>query len=167
MTMIREQFGSSLFAILIQKSCSCDCMAPKGGVRQRLRELREDMNEDERARDGGAEEVTEDKARTYSTGGRKRARTVGEFVSGLYLVGRLSAPELQEGAAAASSSSSSSAGPSSLTEELARAGADGRHRGNISRDVISTMSKRSKKPPVYSTKVLFWDEKKQEKFWEC
>ena len=84
-------------------------MPPKGGVRQQLQRAREERAAEERAveapvpEDGPGE--TRDTTRSYATGGRKRARSIGEFVSGLYLVGRLSAPEVQEGAEAASSSS--------------------------------------------------------------
>ena len=93
----------------------------------------QDNYEDGRAREGGAgegAEVRNNNARSFSTGGRKRARSIGEFMQGLYLVGRLNAPELQEGAAAASSSSSSR--PTEEVEGLAQAGSAGRHRGNVS-----------------------------------
>ena len=106
---------------------TCGELPPKGGVRQQLRRARE-AAEREEAEEGGAEAEAEeeeagndDTARSFSTGGRKRARTIGEFMQGLYVVGRLSAPELQEGAAAASSSSSASG----VVEGLARTGTGG------------------------------------------
>ena len=46
-----------------------------------------------------------------------------------------------------------------LTKKLAKAGKSGKLPGNISRDVVRTISGVAKKPQVYSTSFLIWDEK--------
>lgn len=38
------------------------------------------------------------KMRSYATGGRSSSSNMGQFLSSMYLAGRFSAPELQEGA---------------------------------------------------------------------
>ena len=70
-------------------------MGKKGGVRQQL------IKDDEIIVDADDDNNAGSTMRSYATGGRKRARDVGDFLSSMYLIGRLSAPELQEGAAAA------------------------------------------------------------------
>ena len=111
----------------------------------------------ERARNGGAEVALEDepsaRLRTFSSGGHKRVRTLGAYFRSLYLTGRISAPEFQEGAAAGSASGSTDA----LVREHRR-----RHRGNC-HDVVSKLSKRYDKPSLHSTQISFWDTDKHER----
>ena len=116
-----------------------------------------------RARTGDAEVGLEDepstRLRTFASGGRKCARTLGAYFQSLYLPGRISAPEFQEGAAAGSASGSTDA----LVREDASVGHRGRHRGNCHRDVVSKLSMRCDKPPLYSTHIPFWDMDKHER----
>ena len=121
------------------------------GVRQRLRQQTDDED------DFGPEvpQNPDDKAfRSYATGGRTRSKAIGEFATSLYLIGRLSAPELQEGAAAAACASSED----DVVNNLAKAGASGEIRGNVHRDVMKKLGKRCRKPPLYGAKVTLWDE---------
>ena len=71
-------------------------MPLRGGIRQ---QFAGDQPGDSSDSDGPARDADHG-MRSYATGGRKRARTAGQFLTSLYLVGRLSAPELQEGASA-------------------------------------------------------------------
>ena len=66
-------------------------MPLNGGIKQRLRQDRQ----------GEVAEpivASESKQRTFSGGGRQRSNTIGGFLTGMYLCGRISAPDLQEGA---------------------------------------------------------------------
>ena len=107
-------------------------MAPKRGTRQRLHSglaTPPFPNSD-------AEDEGKTKPRSHATCGRKRARTIGEFLASMYLAGRMSAPELQEGAAAANSANAGSSSDA-LVADLASAGASGVHRGNAHTYVVS------------------------------
>ena len=105
------------------------------------------------------------KARDYATGGRRKANTIGNFLSSMYLIGRLSAPELQEGCAAATSSSCHD----TTVADLAKCARTGKYRANCSRDVISKMAKKCRdRPSCYSTKIPFWCDKKDRRtLMEC
>ena len=118
-----------------------------GGVRQRLK-LAHPVPAEPAQADGPT------KTKTFSTGGRQRAFTIGQFLTGLFTIGRLSAPELQEGSAA---SSSSSGRADATIKKLGKAGNNGKLTGNMSRDVMTTLGKTCKKPPIYQTKITVWD----------
>ena len=98
-----------------------------------------------RARSGGAEVGLERAVGTSShiCAGRPQARSH----AGCLL------PEFQEGAVAGSASGSTDA----LVREVVRVGHRGRHRGNCHRYVVSKLSKRCDKPPLYSTQIPLWD----------
>ncbi len=106
-------------------------------------------------------------ARTYSTGGRKRATTIGDDLTSLYLIGRMSAPELQEGAEAASASGSGARSSGDVVVDLARAGARGAQQGNMHRDVVSKLGKRNSKTQLYSSDILLWDAAGQRPYWNA
>ena len=100
--------------------------------------------------------------RSYATGGRKKhSRTIGDFLKSMYVVGRVSAPEFQEGAEAQNNS-----GNDPLCAEVAKSGNKGKHRGNMSRDVISKLEKRIDKSQLYSTNICFWDAAAQCKIYD-
>ena len=107
----------------------------------------------------GLEDEPSTRLRTFASGGRKRARTLGAYFQSLYLTGRICAPEFQEGAAAVSAFGSTDA----LVREVASVGHRGRHCGNCHRDVVSKLSKRCDKPPLYNTQIPFWDMDKHER----
>ena len=92
------------------------------------------------------------KARTLFSGGRKRAHTLGAFLTGMCLAGRLSAPEVQEAAACAAGSS-----VDPVVQDIARVGGRGSHRGNCHRDLMSKLGSRSSMPDLYSATIKFWD----------
>ena len=90
------------------------------------------------------------KLKTFATGGRKRSRSVGEFLTGMLLIGRVSGHGIQEGAIAASSNSTCS---NPLLRDLAKSGSSGKYKGNIHRDTINKLGKRYPKPDIYQSKV--------------
>jgi len=135
-------------------------MPLNGGVRQRSARAARERG----AGGAGAPEApdgagTGSKLRTFAAGGRKRTKCVGEFLKSMYLVGRISAPEFQEGAAAGVGSGAQD----DLTRDLAKAGNAGSHRGNCHRDVMQQLNKRTDKPPLYASPIAFWDADKCEK----
>ena len=71
----------------------------------------------------------------------------------MFLTGRVSGPELQEGCVTAEVSGC----VDQSAESLAQAGNKGKHRGNIHRDIISKMSKESTCSQLYSQQVPLWD----------
>ena len=139
-------------------------MGKRGGVRQQLKRPAPI------ACSSDGEEVANEGGRSYATGGRKRSRDIGDFLTSMFKIGRLSAPELQEAASAtAAASSAGSSAPSNddaLLRDLASAGAGGKYRGNIHRDVASKLNKRCAKPQVYSTKICLWDPDRQCQTWD-
>ena len=100
--------------------------------------------------------------RSSANCGRARSADVETFLSSLFLCGRISGPELQEGAAAHAASS----GGDSQSGILAAAGNHGKIRGNIHRDVFSKMGKVATSPQVYSASICFWDQDRQCKIWD-
>ena len=122
-------FWPKLELLCVAELLSCGriavVMPPKEGVRQRLRREREEAEIERNALAGGVgvDEPAEqtDTMRTWASGGRKRSRTLGEFLTGMYLVGRMSAPELQESAEQASASGPSSSSSGALGD-LGKAG---------------------------------------------
>ena len=100
-------------------------MGKKGGVRQQLKrpapiEFDHDVDGDQPCKAG----------RAYATGGRQRSKDIGEYLHSMFVIGRLSAPELQEGASASRASSGPGTRPSgsdaSMVCDLAKAGACGK-----------------------------------------
>ena len=115
---------------------------PGGGVRQRLGLGAEPLHDT-------GEDV--EKQRSYASGGRKRARSTGGFLTSLYAIGRLSAPELQEGASCVG-------GHDALCEDLAASGNGGTLRGNVHRDVIRRLGRvKDSLPKVNATRISLWD----------
>ena len=119
------------------------------GIRQNLKRASRD--------DGSAAfdvlPETSDCPRSYATGGRKKAESIGAFMAGMFVTGRFSARDLQEGAAAASSSNSSD----SFCSGLAKIGNSGRQVGNLHRDACRNLGRKSKQPPIYQQNCIFWD----------
>ena len=112
-------------------------------MKQRKRKRNEDELEDERL----------EKARTYSTGGRVRSTSIGSFLNGMFLIGRLSAPELQEGSEAANANNNGDA----LTAKLGKTAKRGKFRGNCSRDILGKLCRTVRhRPDLYSTQIPFW-----------
>ena len=99
-----------------------------------------------------------DAPRSHAISGRKRAATIGQFITGQYVSGRFSAPEVQESAQRAVASGCSN---DKVVRALAKAGAGGKQRGNMHRDVMTTLSKHSSMPPIYETERAFWDNGRQ------
>ena len=65
---------------------------------------------------------SDDKPRSYANGGRKRSSaSVGQFLTSMYLTGRMSAADVQEGSSAAKKKGSSE----ELVSEFARCGKTG------------------------------------------
>lgn len=120
-----------------------------GGVRQQLARLAQRDGDD-----AGAPAQVNQKA----TRGRKRAATLGKFLAGMFKHGRISGPELQEGAASSSSTADAD------TVAFARIGSSGQHRGNMHRDAINLATKTSKSSQVYSAKIPYWDKLKSCKY---
>lgn len=100
--------------------------------------------------------MTNDKVKTHRVAGRMKSTNTGDFLKSLYLVGRLTGGEVQEGAEAAGSHSDA------LCTKLAKVGAAGAHRGNCHRDIMSILGKGCDRPEVYETDVWFWDAKRKE-----
>ena len=129
----------------------------KGGVKQQLKDEfsgRRPLTDVDTQVDMANNSMS--RQRTFATGGRKRARTIGQYFTSMMLIGRLSAPELQEGAAAAKNSSTNSC--DTLIDELAKAGNAGSQRGNCHRDVVSKLGARAEgTPQCYAAKVKFWN----------
>ena len=128
-------------------------MPLRGGVKQQLLDDRPHGVADGANSDGKGNTM-----RSYATGGRKRAKTAGQFLTSLYLIGRLSAPELQEGAASQPSASSAdpfvdSSGP---LPDLAKCGNKGIYRKNMHQDIGNKLKRYATKPPVYATKITVW-----------
>ena len=72
----------------------------------------------------------------------------------MYLIGRISGPEFQEGSAASVHSEASD----HLVRKVSKSGNSGTHRGNTHRDIMKHMDETSDGPQVYQTDVCFWDQ---------
>ena len=78
----------------------------------------------------------------------------GGVLKGWYKKGKLSACDVHE---AASSFKVEDQGDAGFLGKLSKAGSDGTHRGNMSRDVMKQMTRGSKEADVYETEAVFWD----------
>lgn len=94
---------------------------------------------------------TREKVKTHKYGGRERTSSMGEFLKSMYLNGRMTGGEVQEGAAAAGNHTDA------LCKTLAKAGNAGSHRGNCHRDIMTALDQGCDRPPVYETDIWFWD----------
>ena len=119
-----------------------------GGIRQRLGLNAPRPNPDASADGGGR--------------ARKKTKTIGGFLQNMFLAGRLSGPEVQEGCQAAESSHCRD----EVVSDLVSAGASGAHRGNVHRDLLSKMGKRSNSTQVYSRRAPFWNTETHEQYYD-
>ena len=94
---------------------------------------------------------------------KRQAGTLpSDFAYTMFKTGRISAPETQELAESVTTVASSSSDVRST--EYAAAGGPRRLTGNMSRDLLRSMGKRSKLPPVYQARIPFWDAVRSEKY---
>ena len=124
--------------------------AKGGGIRQRIRKRADRLN------GPIVDPLVEGRRKmaSYAGGGRKRAFTMGTFLSSMYAVGRMSAPDVQEGGECHVSTRSSS----STCTRLAKCGNRGKYRGNMHRDVTRALEREVKhRPQVYETKLSVSD----------
>ena len=131
------------------------CLMPlQGGIRQQLARAREDPV------DAVADEPPA-KLKTHRYGGRdnRAGHNVGDFLKSLYLIGRISAPEFQEGAAA----DANRPGCAAFSKQIAKTGTSGHHRYNTHRDTMTILSNQSDRPPVYDTDITVWDSRLERK----
>ena len=122
----------------------------KGGVRSQLKRIQCKIEGPQ-----SDDEKELKKVRSVSSGNRMSgpsSKSVSAFLTSMYLTGRMSAPELQQGCQSAASSSAT-------CSELAKSGASGKYRGNVHRDVTSKLGKKSDMPELYYTHIPFWDPK--------
>ena len=127
-------------------------MPLQGGIRQQLQ------------RERPAADVADEppaKLKTHRYGGRdnRAGQSVGDFLKSMYLIGRITAPEFQEGAAASSSSSRDGSDPLSL--KVGKAANAGANPNSAHRDIMKILGKRSDRPEVYDTDIWFWDKQTQ------
>ena len=132
-----------------------------GGIRQQLRRAREEAvaaNDDV-----DIAEPAPAKVKTHRVGGRSReTRSIGSFLKEMYLIGRISGPEFQEGSAASVHSEASDP----IVKKVGKTGNSGAHRGNTHRDIMNTLSKTSDRPQVYETDICFWDARNASQVWQ-
>ena len=89
---------------------------------------------------------------------------VDDAMRGLFKKGRFSAKEVQNTSAvivdAMSAGSRSRPASSSIANiaDFATAGGEGAREGNLSRDIITKMGKKSNYPQVYNSPCTFWDQ---------
>ena len=79
--------------------------------------------------------------------------------------GKISAAEVTEASKeiVQGGTNGNSSGSTDGVGKWANAGGPNEIRGNMSRDVVRSMTKKSSKPEVYSTRITFWDDEKCEK----
>jgi hypothetical protein len=129
-------------------------MPLNGGIRQQLRRARDDaIAADADIADPGEPPA---KLKTHRYGGRdnRSGLSIGQFLKGMYLIGRISAPEFQEGSAASSSSDP-------ISKKISKAGNSGAQRNTMHRDIMKVLDKATDRPQVYDTDICFWDRKTQ------
>ena len=134
-------------------------MPPKGGVRQQLKRARDELERLVEIRESleSDDEAVVDKMRTFRAGGRAKAATAAAFLTGMFVTGRISANEVEEGASASSSSVGNS-GSGCIAPSLA--GSSGK---NASRNVMRRIGKTSSMPALYSTYIPIWCNKTNRK----
>jgi len=133
-------------------------MPIRGGVRQRSKRGRPAPV------DAASEASSRGKIRTFSAGGKqKKAKGIAWFLKQMFVVGRISAPEVQEGAQAHVESVAGE--PDAETRSLSVVGNSGKQRGNCSRDLVHKLGKKSHMPPIYKAKICFWDPDRCEQKW--
>ena len=146
-------------------------MPPKGGVRQRLkfgRDEREGIIEIRRTLESDDEEVVDkNDVRTFRAGGRAKAATALSFLAGMFVTGRISAIEAEEGASASASAPSSSAN-SSGNLGVGRGGGDPSLAGASSqktayRNVMQKLGRTSAMRNLYCTYITVWCNKTNRK----
>ena len=122
-----------------------------GGIRQRLERDRSAAGFGD---DDADADSLQSKVKTPRFGGRPtEAKSIGRFLKDMYLIGRISGPEFQEGAAASIHSDATDA----LAKRVSKAGHTGGHRGNAHRDIMRQLNKSTDRPQVYESDVVFWD----------
>lgn len=126
--------------------CRYGSMPLQGGIRQQLKRDDEYIPP--------VVEPPKKAVRCYATGGRTRSTSIGAFLKSMYIIGRLTSPELQEAAYC-------QRGDRELSQ-IADAGNSGLHRQNMHRDVMRTLGKKVCHPQVYIANVAFWDPDKQQ-----
>ena len=85
------------------------------------------------------------KLKTHKTeGGPDKASSTTEYLKVMYLIGRLSGPDFQEGSAASMASSASD----NFYKNISTTGASGEHKGSIHRDIIRHLNKTTDGPAV-------------------
>ena len=147
---------------MIAKSILVALVMPlSGGIRQQLRREREV------AQAGGDNEEPAEppkvKLKTHRAGGRNTENiSIGGFLKSMYLIGRLSGPEFQEGSAATVKSQASDP----LVKKVSKTGNSGAHRGNTHRDIMGHLDKLSDRPQVYGTDICFWDKRTESQVWQ-
>ena len=134
-------------------------MPPKGGVRQQLKRARDERERPVEIRESleSDDEAVVDKMRTFRAGGRAKAATAAAFLTGMFVTGRISANEVEEGASASSSSVGNS-GSGCIAPSLA--GSSGK---NASRNVMRRIDKTSSVPALLSTYIPIWCNKTNRK----
>ena len=131
-------------------------MPLNGGIRQQLKREREVAVADVADLDEPPA-----KLKTHRYGGRDRrpGQCIGDFLKGLYKIGRITSPEFQEGCEA----DSSRVGSDPLSQKIAKSGSSGRNKGVCHRDIMKTLGRQSDRPQVYDTDIDFWDSQTQSK----
>ena len=134
-------------------------MPRRGGVRQRLKSSKSELPQ--------YFKQPNRKVATYTCGGRQRQTTLGKLFCSLFAVGRLSAPELQEGAEGHMTSCHGNKTDDKLCKQFNKAGHRGKHKGNAHRDIMRSLeSKLKHKAPIYETKISLWDKCNQCRVWQ-
>ena len=143
----------------------CVIMPITGGIQQQLKRQREAAEAQEAADGVDIAQPSQSKVKTPRFGGRDNSQkaSIGQFLKDMYLIGRLSGSEFQEGSASCANSNASDA----IINKVSKAGNQGRHRGNTHRDIMRHLGKVSDRPQVYEADVCFWDERKASQVWQA
>ena len=141
----------SIFILAFACGLAFLLMPPRrGGVRTRVKKSRPRPLEELAGEPDASQKIP-----TFKYGGRTRAKTMGRFFASFLAIGRLTGPEVQEGAAAHFGSSSGSS--DALCKNLSEPGCGGKHRGNVHRDALHHLERRvSHKAQIYKSKISLW-----------
>ena len=85
-----------------------------------------------------------------------KAKPVNTVLRTLYKKGKLQATYIHN---VTSGIEQSYGSQDPIVSRLSRAGAKGKAKKNVARDVISCLAQDSTKPEVYTTKIVFWDDR--------
>ena len=131
-----------------------------GGIRQQLVRDRQVAG---LAAEDHDDQPPQSKVKTHRYVGRStEVKSIGKFLKHMYLTGRISGPELQEGSAASVHSQASDA----ITDKMAKVGSSGNFRGNAHRDIMRSLNKSTDRPSVYQTNICFWNTRTDSQVWE-